>query len=72
MHDALRALLRRCVPEALHFDAALQLHVCGFAHITPFLLRDGDSPLHRAASADHLEVARFLVGAGADVNARNK
>ncbi len=40
--------------------------------LTPFDYSEGFSPLHYASIEDHLEVVRFLVGAGADVNARDK
>ena len=45
----------------------IQLHV----RISPphaFLRREGSTPLHYAADCGALEVARLLVGAGADVN----
>ncbi len=40
--------------------------------LTPFDCSEGFSPLHSASGQGHVEVARFLVGAGSDVNARNK
>lgn len=41
------------------------------AGVSPrFHSRTGETPLHMAARADHVRIVRLLIGAGADVNAR--
>jgi hypothetical protein len=53
----------------LHF----RLHVLPLPHIIPCRHSEGGSsefstPLHEAVCGGHLEIARLLVGAGANVN----
>ncbi|KAM0718787.1 hypothetical protein Q7P37_005858 [Cladosporium fusiforme] len=41
------------------------------AAISPSVAQSSSSPLHQACHADNLEMTRFLLSAGADVNAQN-
>jgi len=51
--------------------AAVAAALLPLPRLTPFLHRDGSSALHAAAAGGHLETARSLLDAGADVNAKN-
>ncbi len=47
---------------------------CTFAvwRLTSFNYSEGFSPLHWSSEKGHVDVSRVLVGAGADVNARDE
>ena len=40
--------------------------------LTPFPYRDGYTPLHEAAKYGRLDIVRFLVSAGAEVNKEDR
>jgi hypothetical protein len=41
---------------------------CACVHLTLFIRREGELPLHLAIQSRKFEIMRLLVGAGADVN----
>lgn len=49
----------------------VQLLVAAGALVNPDVNQSSSSPLHQACYADHLELVRFLLSAGADINAQN-
>ena len=53
-------------------EAQLSGHVAHSSLICSMSLQDGDTCLLMAAARGHVDAARLLIAAGADVNARDK
>lgn len=50
---------------------ACELLLCSGAALNPTMKESSSSPLHQACRVDDLEIARFLLEVGADVNSQN-